>query len=356
MRSLTGLGLWLAGFVLAAGVLAGTPARADFFDDFESYSPGPVPEYPPPPVPRGQIGPWIVLDLQQVMTGGAVHPFTTAIDNLCTMNNQGLLGLFVPPRAPGADVIGVAMYTGEVFNNTSVRMKIRYTCHPAISCDPWEGVCRVDTQQQNSLINMRNRFLITGSYDSYWVELHDDGALEIGKAIHIEGTSTLGTPRVNEGARIPLNPARDVWLRAEVQTLADGSVRIRGRAWQNNPQTPGDGTEDEPVIWHVTGLDTPGPNPDPWEVAENVPATEYNPYVLPGMVAIGWDGDFSSSTQDPFVMELSNMTLDDVTITGAVKGPGLAAGDLDGDGDVDVTDFTIFTSCFNGPNNPPACP
>ncbi|MBN1488954.1 MAG: SUMF1/EgtB/PvdO family nonheme iron enzyme [Phycisphaerae bacterium] len=32
------------------------------------------------------------------------------------------------------------------------------------------------------------------------------------------------------------------------------------------------------------------------------------------------------------------------------------APDFDYDGDVDLTDFSVFASCFNGPNRPPACP
>lgn len=29
--------------------------------------------------------------------------------------------------------------------------------------------------------------------------------------------------------------------------------------------------------------------------------------------------------------------------------------DLDNDGDVDLQDFVVFQTCFNGPNKPPAC-
>ena len=36
--------------------------------------------------------------------------------------------------------------------------------------------------------------------------------------------------------------------------------------------------------------------------------------------------------------------------------PGCAAADLDADGDVDLSDFGVFQTCFNGPNRPPACP
>lgn len=39
---------------------------------------------------------------------------------------------------------------------------------------------------------------------------------------------------------------------------------------------------------------------------------------------------------------------------GSVRGAAVAA-DLDGDGDVDGTDFGIFTACFNGSGNPPGC-
>jgi hypothetical protein len=28
----------------------------------------------------------------------------------------------------------------------------------------------------------------------------------------------------------------------------------------------------------------------------------------------------------------------------------------DGDTDVDLSDFAVFQDCFNGPNQPPACP
>lgn len=30
-------------------------------------------------------------------------------------------------------------------------------------------------------------------------------------------------------------------------------------------------------------------------------------------------------------------------------------GDLDADGDVDMADFALFQTCFNGPNRPPRC-
>ncbi|MBN1489153.1 MAG: hypothetical protein JXA69_04480 [Phycisphaerae bacterium] len=30
--------------------------------------------------------------------------------------------------------------------------------------------------------------------------------------------------------------------------------------------------------------------------------------------------------------------------------------DLDEDGDVDLADFAVFASCFNGPNRQPRCP
>jgi len=38
--------------------------------------------------------------------------------------------------------------------------------------------------------------------------------------------------------------------------------------------------------------------------------------------------------------------------------PGNLPGDFDGDGDVDLSDFTVFQLCFGGSNNPPAptCP
>ena len=34
---------------------------------------------------------------------------------------------------------------------------------------------------------------------------------------------------------------------------------------------------------------------------------------------------------------------------------GCADADLDGDFDVDLSDFGMFQACFNGPNRPPAC-
>ncbi len=37
-------------------------------------------------------------------------------------------------------------------------------------------------------------------------------------------------------------------------------------------------------------------------------------------------------------------------------GTGCADADFDGDADVDLGDFAVFQGCFNGPNRPPACP
>ena len=47
-------------------------------------------------------------------------------------------------------------------------------------------------------------------------------------------------------------------------------------------------------------------------------------------------------------------------LTALISGPagGWLPGDFDGDGDVDLSDFTIFQLCFGGSNNPPGqfCP
>ncbi|MBN1488955.1 MAG: hypothetical protein JXA69_03470 [Phycisphaerae bacterium] len=41
---------------------------------------------------------------------------------------------------------------------------------------------------------------------------------------------------------------------------------------------------------------------------------------------------------------------------GAYEFPGgLPGADLDINGDVDLADFGVFASCFNGPNRPPMC-
>ena len=56
------------------------------------------------------------------------------------------------------------------------------------------------------------------------------------------------------------------------------------------------------------------------------------------VIAAFYDDDKGANSGSAYVF--------DVNCTGA---------DLDADGDVDLTDFGMFSACFNGPNRPPAC-
>ncbi len=335
----------VAGVVLVV-ILGWTgAARADFTDNFNDGTYAPE---------------WKELDFTAALTGGAWDPFTLGINTVCDPADPGLLGQFSDLVPGTSDDIAVAVWWGpdaqtpDLYTDVSLRMLIRYPCHPAVSCDPFEGVCRGGTSETNALIMFRSKYFLPAgpagpSFDCYWVELHDNGALEIGKLIHIEGTINAGTPRLAETI-VSLDPSRDVWMRAEIQTIPAGngpSVRIRARVWQDRPETPGDGTEDEPVIWQAVGDDYTGR--DAFENDPRIPDNEVDPYAGPAQVGVGWNEDSGGGW-------ISELTLDDVTGTAGIEGPGAVAGDFDGDGDVDLADFGIFQACFNGPNRPPACP
>jgi len=324
-------------------------ARADFTDDFSD----------------GDANGWVEVDLSEVLSGGQSNPFSmSVVEQTCPWiggsPDYGLLGQWsdFDPGVQGSDDIAVAVWTGEgmpgsIYANASLRMRIRYSCHVgALACDPFfpGDACNigVNSEQVNNFILFRNLFLITGSYDSYAIELHDSGNMGIIKAVHIEAAvpPELGTLRIKE-TWVGLDLSRDVWMRAEIQTRSDGGVRIRGRVWQDDLETPGDGTEDEPCTWDLVGDDLIGR--DPFENSPEIPDAEVNPYP-PGLLGIGWNED------DEGTGSMSNMTLDDVTVTAATRGPGYKGGDFDCDGDVDVNDFAVFQACFNGASAPAACP
>ena len=57
-------------------------------------------------------------------------------------------------------------------------------------------------------------------------------------------------------------------------------------------------------------------------------------------------------------VDLSDFTMFQACFNGPNRAPSLAdcsAADSDGDGDVDLADFATFQGCFNGPNRPPGC-
>ena len=60
-----------------------------------------------------------------------------------------------------------------------------------------------------------------------------------------------------------------------------------------------------------------------------------------------WDVVVSSSVGCPDAVRPGGFAVED--------GGTCSGADLDGDGDVDLVDFAVFQSCFNGPNRPPAC-
>ena len=90
-----------------------------------------------------------------------------------------------------------------------------------------------------------------------------------------------------------------------------------------------------------------------------------DPVLLPGDLRVG--ADAASSAGARFVGYI-----DDVLVTGralsaaeiaslaqsgasAFYGVARVSSDFDRDGDVDLADFSVFQTCFNGPNRPPAC-
>jgi hypothetical protein len=369
MRSVRGSGILAMGVVVVVSLWVAAPARGlDFLDDFNGYPVGTVPW--PPGYPYTTLGPWTVLDLSAVVLPGA-HPFTVAISDTCgyggVVGNNGLVGMWdgSPGVSPG-DNIAVALLS-DMVTDATVRMKLRWSCNPGASCDLFEGICRVDSEEMNGFVVMRNRFLVpagghpaNGTFNCYAVELHDDGNMGIIKAIHYldgQGNPALEERRIKE-TTIAANPARDIWMRVEIQTLPSStgpSVRIRARAWQDDLETPKAndetaGIEDEPRTWNVIGDDYAGRDPWEWPTEPNNPYPGYtgDPYLWDGSVGIGWNEDGPGGP-------MSDLTLDYVTVSTTLKGAGLAAGDFDGDGDVDLADFSIFQSCFNGPNRPAAC-
>ena len=69
---------------------------------------------------------------------------------------------------------------------------------------------------------------------------------------------------------------------------------------------------------------------------------------------IGCAADLDGDTD----VDLSDFSLFSACFNGpnrAPAAPNCGSADLDGDSDVDLTDFGMFSACFNGPNRPPAC-
>ena len=65
-------------------------------------------------------------------------------------------------------------------------------------------------------------------------------------------------------------------------------------------------------------------------------------------------GDFDLD----FDVDLTDFTLFQLCFNGPNRPPGdncMVDADLDNDNDVDLVDFGVFQTCFNGPNRPPAC-
>ncbi len=102
----------------------------------------------------------------------------------------------------------------------------------------------------------------------------------------------------------------------------------------------------------VGGYDTPGQ-------AVDVALSGRHVYVADGdgglaILSLGPGADFDADGD----VDLSDFTHFQVCFNGPnrpLPGPACGDADLDVDDDIDLSDFTVFQTCFNGPNRPPAC-
>jgi hypothetical protein len=161
-----------------------------------------------------------------------------------------------------------------------------------------------------------------------------------------EGSVTPGTssPGVGEGV---------IWTAAA--GFGAGSVEYYRYAWDQAPTHVWTGEEPR---WSSGTITTSPASAGTWYLhvqscnGDDTANGSYDYAVsTTGMPAADLDHDGD--------VDLSDFTIFQYCFNGPnrpLPGPSCTPADFDTDADVDLADFSAFQSCFNGPNRPPACP
>jgi hypothetical protein len=139
-----------------------------------------------------------------------------------------------------------------------------------------------------------------------------------------------------------------------VNGFGAGKVQYYLYAWDQSPTHVWTGVE---ALWVGGTITTTATSEGPWYLhvrgynGEDVANGTYDYTVTARKIAVAdldADGD----------VDLTDFSIFQLCFGGPnrpVQGPTCVSADLDGDTDVDLADFGVFQACFNGPNRPPAC-
>jgi hypothetical protein len=300
--------------------------------------------------PNGTTG-MILYDPIAVATGGAYHEVWNGL--VSESLRMGFNGLDLDPQNLGNDsglMIDIDLITQAPrvpTGNISAKVLIRYSTNPLLATTPTNSelnagwLLRVDLQNLNGYICV----------------MDDRGYLQLQKLVN---GSVMDLCPSGDTFNVPnFDPTKDYWVRFELLNKPDGSTTLRAHAWMDGTDEPSDCGQ-----WTQNGVECDDAAPSLPDGAaalvvnedENITAPPQGNFIDMDNPSLSYeitcvekcgdgvdnDGDNLADCADP----------DCDFVPGCVCNDPFA--DADGDGDVDQADFALIQACFTGEGDPKA--